>query len=460
MTHNPATAPGFFMPKSGKAMSDRIPEIETSVDLLRSIIWQYDNAESVKSLISQKNEWYKKEQTEFWDNWFRDVFDIRTANDFGLEIWSIILGVSFLVPDCPGKVLTTEQKRLICRLRYYQLITRCTIPEVNEITMKLFATKDGKAYALDPLDMSCILYVFTEQPTSAVALILAKYDLLPRPATVGLKYRVIRYVPFGFGQHYQNFENAPFWDGGELIQAYNERIDLVYNASAMELSGTVHITGESVADLDVTIIVAGWNDAETVHRRVTDARGKFVINGIFQEGSAIARTTTVTEMCKVLNIESRVIINGIPPPQPWHVIGSIVIDSMTPDKNTTFGYSNDKNGVIGKFDIYTQDLTSRSILRPTYLYSTVVRYAGGEYYMFRFAYDVSGGTVKPEFRNKKCKLIITLDSISYDMGAVDLFEESEGSAYLTWSRAPRALWQAFKDHRGIHSSIYLQFSLV
>ncbi|OCJ20030.1 DUF2612 domain-containing protein [Serratia sp. 14-2641] len=289
-------------------MSTRIPEVETSVNLLRSIIWQYDNAESVKSLISQKNEWYKKEQTEFWDNWFRDVFDIRTANDFGLEIWSIILGVSFLVPDCPGKVLTTEQKRLICRLRYYQLIARCTIPEVNEITMKLFATEDGKAYALDPLDMSYIMYVFTEQPTSAVALILAKYDLLPRPATVGLKYRVIRYVPFGFGQYYQNFDNAPFWDGGSLIN-YAWRINLSFDNNSGLLSGVIS-SSDSTIDLsgvDVTLFYTNIATGQTLTRDVvTTVGGKFtdtVPDSVRYR--VVAKAQIFTPICTTDDVESR-----------------------------------------------------------------------------------------------------------------------------------------------------------
>jgi|GEM_PF-731436 len=288
-------------------MSTRIPEIETSVNLLRSIIWQYDTAESVKSIISQKNEWYKKEQTKFWDSWFRDVFDIRTANDFGLEIWSIILGVSFIVPDCPGKVLTTEQKRLICRLRYYQLITRCTIPEVNEITMNLFATKDGKAYALDPNDMSCIMYVFTEQPASAVALILAKYDLLPRPATVGLKYRVIRYVPFGFGQYYQNFENAPFWDGGALVN-YAWRINLSFDTDNGVLHGQVGSSDSTIdlSGIDVTLFYTKSTGETFTHDVTTGADGLFT-DPVSNSGTytVIAKTQIFTPICTTDDVESR-----------------------------------------------------------------------------------------------------------------------------------------------------------
>lgn len=197
-------------------MPKQIPEIESSVDLLQNIIWQYDGAKSLKTLLAQKEQWYNQQHTEFWNNWFHDVFDLRTANDFGLSIWARILGINLFVSQYPDVLLSTEQKRFVCRLRYYQLITRCTIPEVNGMLKNLFTTEKGKAYALDPNDMSHILYVFTYQPDDALAFILLKYDLLPRPATVGIGFRVIRYRPFGFGPHNHNFANASFYDGGQL----------------------------------------------------------------------------------------------------------------------------------------------------------------------------------------------------------------------------------------------------
>ncbi|WP_127958837.1 DUF2612 domain-containing protein [Serratia microhaemolytica] len=203
-------------------MTSKVPEPDSSVNLLRSIIWQYDSSEALNTIISKKNGWYENEQTKYWDDWYRDVFDLKTANDFGLQIWSIILGVSFIAEGYPDIELTTEQKRFVCRLRYYQLITRATIPEVNGIMKDMFTTEKGKAYALDPNDMSCILYVFTYQPDEALAFILLKYDLLPRPATVGLGFRIIRYRPFGFGHHNHNFGHAPFYDGGKLTWPYKK----------------------------------------------------------------------------------------------------------------------------------------------------------------------------------------------------------------------------------------------
>ncbi len=288
-------------------MSKQIPEINSSMDLLRNIIWQYDGSEEIQTLMQKKEEWYNKAHTEFWNNWFTDVFDLRTANDFGLSVWALILGVNLFIPECPNVVLATEQKRLVCRLRYYQLITRCTIPEVNGIMMDMFATDSGKAYALDPNDMSSIMYVFTEQPASAVALILTKYDLLPRPATVGLKFRVIRYIPFGFGQYYQNFEHAGFWDGGELIN-YGWRINLFFDNDSGVLHGQI-ASSDSTIDLsgiDVTLYYTK-STGETFTREVTTTADGLFTDLVSRSGaySVIAKTQIFTPTCTVDNVESR-----------------------------------------------------------------------------------------------------------------------------------------------------------
>ncbi len=74
-------------------MSD-IQEFDFSVNLLKAILWQYDGSPNLKGLLDEKDAWYISNQTEFWDNWITDVFDLRTANSFGLGVWSIILNES------------------------------------------------------------------------------------------------------------------------------------------------------------------------------------------------------------------------------------------------------------------------------------------------------------------------------------------------------------------------------
>lgn len=216
----------------------KIQAFDYSVNLLRNLLWQYNDAVNLQALIQQKEIWYTENHEEFWTDWYTDVFNLQTANDFGLAVWAVILGIPLVVspdPD-PDKVawgfgaphanfnqgnfatsdtgfgLTTEQKRLVLRLRYFQLITRGAVPEVNEFLAWVFGP--GAVYVTDGLNMHA-RYVFSPGALpSAVELVLTSYDLLPRPAGVGVDFVVIGEADgWGFGRYRQNFNNGNFYHG-------------------------------------------------------------------------------------------------------------------------------------------------------------------------------------------------------------------------------------------------------
>lgn len=241
----------------------RIQQFDFSVDLLRALLWHYNDAPLLQSLLQSKSDWYERVQNEFWTNWVKDVFDLRTANDFGLAVWAIILDMPLTVDvgaDAPGKInfgfgsfhnnfdngnftrgsgqgtrLSTEQKRIVLRLRYFQLVTRGAIPEINRFLQILFPgtvlssgsdyvlpgyvdpsyvsggsiTVKPFVYALDGLDMT-MEYVFTSAPSSELQFVLQQYDLLPRPAAVKVTYRVSTRKAFGFGPLRLNFDNGTY----------------------------------------------------------------------------------------------------------------------------------------------------------------------------------------------------------------------------------------------------------
>ncbi len=61
------------------------------IDLQKTILWQYDKSSKLISLINQKQAWYKRNVTDFITNFFINVFNLKTANDFGLSVWGKIL---------------------------------------------------------------------------------------------------------------------------------------------------------------------------------------------------------------------------------------------------------------------------------------------------------------------------------------------------------------------------------
>ena len=123
---------------------NKIQSFEFHSDLLRAILWQYEDAKNLKALAQHKANYFERSTILFWHDWYRDVFNIDTANEFGLNIWSRILDVPLGIDVPPsdktkigfgfGKKktnfkanfrrnadytlsLTVDQKRLIVRMR-------------------------------------------------------------------------------------------------------------------------------------------------------------------------------------------------------------------------------------------------------------------------------------------------------------------------------------------------------
>lgn len=229
----------------------RIQQFNFEVDLLQCLIWMYDKATNLKSLVTQKQEWYDVNQSQFWQNWYNNVFNLLTADKFGLCVWSYILyvplylnfipepedkpiwGFNEYTPSFPNLLnsyfnfgngnfstigtelyLTEEEQRFLLRLRYFQLTTRGDVTDINWFLNYLIQTSDinysGTLYMLDGLDMS-ITYVFSSPdfPTNLLQ-VLKDLDVLPRPAGVKIKYAINEGTAWGFGIYNQNFENGNF----------------------------------------------------------------------------------------------------------------------------------------------------------------------------------------------------------------------------------------------------------
>jgi len=213
-----------------------IQEFDFSIDLLQAILWEYNDASAIQSLLNSKQAWYTNNQTIFWDNWFIDVFNLASANSFGLCVWSIILNLPLFLnptPDPVGKpiwgfgiynknfehgnftssqgdiiTLTDAQRRIVLQLYYFKLTSRCAIPEINAFLNYAFQ-EHGSAYVLDNLKME-IEVVFRFNIDANLLLVIQEYDLIPRAAGVGIRYTVDLGTVWGFGSFNQNFQNGNF----------------------------------------------------------------------------------------------------------------------------------------------------------------------------------------------------------------------------------------------------------
>ena len=209
------------------------------LNLSTAIDWQRGSAEKINKLIKLKQDWYDANYCGFWNDWVEDVFDLRTANEFGLSVWSIILDLPLFDqsqksrPDYPaiyfgsfkknfynsnfGKNastvndLTTDQKRIMLQLKAFIMHTRSSTYEINIKMTELFGFR--RVYALDNLDMS-YTYVINDPELIPLISVIQDYDLLPRPNCVSVDYVIgSNSTPFLFGNKRDNFTRGNFHIG-------------------------------------------------------------------------------------------------------------------------------------------------------------------------------------------------------------------------------------------------------
>jgi len=188
----------------------RIQEFDFSIDLLRVILWQYDKAEKIQGLLQNKQDAMNLNQTDFWDDWVADVFNINTLNDFGVTVWAIILDLPLLInvpiidPDKIGfgfggfrknftngnfninpsgaSLLTLEQRRITLKMRYQYLSSRPTVPQQNIILNNAFGNL-GLSYVADNRDMT-MEYIFEFPIEPWIEFIFENFNVFPTPAGV------------------------------------------------------------------------------------------------------------------------------------------------------------------------------------------------------------------------------------------------------------------------------------
>lgn len=188
-------------------------------DLLKNIIWQYDNAPVLKSLVNSKNEWYSENLNGFWQQIINDFLNINTANDWGLNLWGKILQVKRLYNVNGSQVsLSTELYRRLILGKLQLICSNGTVPEINKYLNFIFSPYTTEtafaATVRDMQDMSAV-YILNFEPSEEELALIYSRTFLPTPAGVQDKiYLMPQNKIFGFnGTGFQPWNQAPFWDG-------------------------------------------------------------------------------------------------------------------------------------------------------------------------------------------------------------------------------------------------------
>ena len=210
------------------------------INLLSAMDWQRSAADTVKRLIDNDQHWMQLNHCDFWTDWQKNVFNLSTANDFGLSVWAIILDEpiyaysnaspsdypnfgfsndaenffngSFAVDNAYSYELTTERKRIILKLKAFKVLAMGgPIHQINKAMNNIFGK--NVILAFDRLDMS---FVYQLSDKSVVDFIrdIRDRDLLPRP--IGIDASEVRTEEpdtLGFASGDENFYDGNFFNG-------------------------------------------------------------------------------------------------------------------------------------------------------------------------------------------------------------------------------------------------------
>ena len=187
-----------------------IQTFDFSVNILRALLWRNNEAPNIQDLMTFKQAYFDENSLDFWTDWVVDVFDLCSANEFGVNVWSIILGLRITIEPTqtpnnsnwgfgefrknfnfgnfpPSEfTLNLEDARKVLRLRYYQLTTNGNVTHLNFMLNNIFGD-EGNSFVIDNLDMT-IVYEFDFVLSSALQTYFGANDILPRPAGVSATF--------------------------------------------------------------------------------------------------------------------------------------------------------------------------------------------------------------------------------------------------------------------------------
>lgn len=185
-------------------------------DYAKTVLSQYANSSRLLTILEGWNQAF--DPAPLIDLWYERVWNLSTAQGYGLDVWGRIVGVSRVLPISLDKYLgfseandlteegfnnapfysgssATSNYRLsddafrqLINAKAMANITDGSITSINAILMTLFAGQ-GDAWVKDNGDMT-MTYVFDFIPTAVQVSIIQNSGALPRPAGVGVSYQI------------------------------------------------------------------------------------------------------------------------------------------------------------------------------------------------------------------------------------------------------------------------------
>ncbi len=202
----------------------------------QTIISQYGSAATISQLVQSMNDYIDPRAN--LDAFYSMVFDLNTAQGFGLDFWGKVVNVSRQLsvpasdmyfgfnegsdyapfgqaPFYSGTTATSvysladDAYRTLILVKALANISDCTAPSLNRLLQNLFASR-GRCYVADDGQMQ-MRYVFEFPLMAYEVAILTQSNAIPRPAAVSTTITEIAYTDLlGFNEagDYQTFGNG------------------------------------------------------------------------------------------------------------------------------------------------------------------------------------------------------------------------------------------------------------
>ena len=208
------------------------------INVEQTIISQYANSPTLVQLVQNMNS-YLDPRADF-DAFFDFVWNVDTAQGFGLDIWGRIVNIkrALQIPNVPGYfgfkdalpgsyafndapfwdgtppatqtyLLADDAYRRLILTKALANVTSTNAPALNQLLRNMFADR-GRAYVNDLGDMQ-FRYTFEFDLTPAVYAMVTQSGVLPRPAGVNAILFQSALPLFGFSEAGQSA--APFGQG-------------------------------------------------------------------------------------------------------------------------------------------------------------------------------------------------------------------------------------------------------
>ena len=182
-------------------------------NLEQTILSQFGNSPTILALVTNMNEYI--DPTLDLENFYNYVWNVNTAQGFGLDIWGRIVNVSRTIFTNPVTYLDDDSFRALILLKALSNITASTAPAINQLLLNWLGP-GVRAYVNDLGNMA-MRYMFEFALTPAQIQIMVASGIFLRPAGVYANLVSTNLPMFGFREGgtraYTGFNQAPFFFG-------------------------------------------------------------------------------------------------------------------------------------------------------------------------------------------------------------------------------------------------------